>query len=135
MNELFEIWEYGLLYIPFLGAAWLLRIEGHVKMEMVIDRLNPKRQSVLNTITSIIGVIIFLVMTWYGAKSTWFLFQSGHYMPTDLKPPTFLIILIIPAGSLLLFIQSLRRTHGFLRSRSSGHDESLGSKSEDESMG
>ncbi len=39
---MFEIWEYSLLYMTFLGAAWLLRREGHVSMDIVLNHLKPR---------------------------------------------------------------------------------------------
>ena len=54
-----------LVYITFLASAWLLRTEGHVKMDLVINRLSPKQQSILNTVTSSISTIIFIVQLLY----------------------------------------------------------------------
>ena len=36
-----EINGYALVYVTFLGAAWLLREGGHVKMDLVLTRLRP----------------------------------------------------------------------------------------------
>jgi TRAP-type C4-dicarboxylate transport system permease small subunit len=118
-----EVNEYALLYITFLGTAWVLKREGHVKMDVVLNRLTPGTQSLLYITTSILGAIICLLLTWYGAKVTWEHFQIGYYIPTLLKPPKFLILAIIPVGSFLLFIQFLRRTYGFLRSRTTSQDQ------------
>ena len=108
-----------LVYITFLGSAWLLRADGHVRMELVINRLSKRRGAILNTVTSSISVIVFMVLTWYGTKFTWYFLHMGHYMPTTLETTTFLVLLIIPIGSFLLFIESLRRTVVYLRNRSS----------------
>lgn len=109
-----EITGYMLLYIPFLVAAWVLKRDRHVRMDLVLNRLNPKTQSLVNTITSIIGVIICLVLTWSGAKAT--LYFIGYQTPTMLRVPKSAIIVIIFLGSLLLVIQFLRRTRSYLRS-------------------
>jgi len=109
-----EISEYILLYVTFLVAAWVLREEGHVKMEIVLSRLNPRVQSLINTITSAISAIICLILTWYGVKVTWDLFQGGYFTPTILELPKFIIIAVIFVGSFLLFVQFMRRGHGYL---------------------
>ena len=57
-----EVAEYILLYIPFLVAAWVLRREGHVKMDMVLTRLNPRTQALVNIVTSSLGAVTFLVI-------------------------------------------------------------------------
>ena len=49
-----ETTEYMLLYITFLGAAWVLRKEGHVKMDLLLSRFKPRDQDTVNIITSIL---------------------------------------------------------------------------------
>jgi len=111
-----EISEYSLLYMTFLVAAWLLKREGHVKIDLVLNRLSPRAQAMTNVITSIFGLIICLVITWYTAKVTWSHFERGLYMPTYLEVPNAYILVVIPVGSFMLFIQFLRRIHTYLRS-------------------
>jgi len=109
-----EVAEYILLYIPFLVAAWVLRREGHVKMDLVLSRFSPKTQSMVNAITSLISAIICFLLTWFGVKATWYFFQVGYVTPTVLRVPKFIIIAIIFVGSFLLFIQFLRRAYSYL---------------------
>ncbi len=109
-----EITEYGLLFVTFLVAAWVLKREGHVKMDLVLNRLKPRIQALFNIITSIIGAIICLVIIWYSAQTTWIHFQEGSFLPSFLNIPDAYILFIIPIGYFLLFIQFLRRTYGYL---------------------
>lgn len=109
-----EVSEYSLLYICFLGAAWLLRREGHVKIDFLVNRLQPKNEALLNAITSVLAAMVCLVLVWYGARTTWINFQRGISVVSTLRPPKFLLLLIIPLGSLMLFIQFLRRAWGYL---------------------
>ena len=110
-----EITEYIILYVTFLVAAWVLKKEGHVKMDIVLNRLPPGAQSLLNVITSAISTIVCFIIVWYGAKVTWELYQTNYFTPTLLELPKFIIIGIIPLGSLLLFIQFVRRTYNYWR--------------------
>ncbi len=110
-----ELTGYTLLFITFLGTAWLLREDGHVKMDVVLSRLRPRIQSTLNIITSILGAIICLVIAWYGVKVSWYSFQTNYRAISELEIPLFPILIVIPVGTFLLFIQFLRRTYGFLR--------------------
>ena len=109
-----EVSEYSLLYICFLGAAWLLRREGHVKIDFLVNRLQPKNEALLNAITSVLAAMVCLVLVWYGTRTTWINFQRGISVVTTLGPPKFLLLLIIPLGSLMLSIQFLRRAWGYL---------------------
>ncbi len=111
-----EVATYTLLFITFLGTTWVLRREGHVKMDLLLERLKPKPQAMINIITSVVAAIACLVVTWYGVKVTWRDIQTGYYVATVLEPYSWYLVLIIPIGSFLLFIQFLRRISGFLRS-------------------
>ena len=118
-----EVAGYILLYIPFLVAAWVLKREGHVRMDLVLNQLSPKTQSLVNAITSVIGAIICFVLTWFGVKAT--LYFIGYQTPTILMVPKSIIIVIIPVGSLLLFIQFLRRTYSYSRSWRVAEEEEM----------
>jgi len=106
-----------LIFMTFLGGAWLLRKDGHVVMDIVVIRLNPKTQSLLNIINCTVVTILCAVMIWYGTKSTWFHYQMGIWIPTALETPKWIVLSIIPLGSFLLFIQALRKTYTLLKVR------------------
>lgn len=111
-----QIARYCLLYITFLGAAWLLKNDGHVRMDAVLNRLDARTQSLLNSITSIICAIVCLFLVWYGVEVALRDFHSGYFEVGALGIRRVFIIAIIPVGCFLLFIQFLRKTYGYLRS-------------------
>ncbi len=108
-----EITEYTLLFIAFLGAAWVLRREGHVRMDLVLNRLEPRTQALLNTVTSIIGAFIWLTITWFSVKATLEFQQLGFFFFTPLRTPKFIVLSVIPVGSVLLSIQFMRRAYSY----------------------
>lgn len=108
-----EISEYCLLYIVFLGAAFLLQNEGHVRVDLLLNRLRPVAQARLNAITSIAGAIVCLILTIYGARITWDAFINHVPTMEFLKMPYFIILIIIPIGSFLLTVQFLRRSANY----------------------
>jgi len=110
-----EISEYSLLFIAFLVAAWVLKHDGHVKMDMVVDRLRSKDQDLLNGITAIISAVVCLILTYYSARVTIELYQIGYYTPTTLEVPKFIIVAIIVIGSFVLSLQLIRRAIFCLR--------------------
>ncbi len=110
-----EISEYSLLYITFLGTAWLLKKDGHVRMDLVLERLKPITQAVINITTSAILAIFCLILAWYGGEVTWEQFQVGTVKGgTILDFPLAAVLVVIPVGSFLLSIQFLRRSYGYL---------------------
>ena len=111
-----EISEYCLLFITFLGGAWVLKKERHVIIDMVPNQLSPKAQSILNFFTSLLCTLICPILTWYGGRVTLEAYELGYYYSTPLETPKFIVLGIIPVGCFLLFIQFIRRTYGFYTS-------------------
>jgi C4-dicarboxylate transporter DctQ subunit len=110
-----QIWvletaEISLLYMTFLASAWVLKKEGHVRMDLLLNRLNPGSQALWNGITSIFGSVVCFIMTWYGAQFTWDQFVRHVRPETLLGISNGFIVVIIPIGSFLLLIQFLRRS-------------------------
>lgn len=112
-----EVSEYFLLWLTFSGAAWVLRMGKHVRIDVISNFLPPKAKIVLlNIVLSIIAAVIFLFIAYYGAASCWDYIQRGVYLPQILRPLKGVVYAIIPAGSLLLSIQSLRDVYNGFKS-------------------
>ena len=110
-----EVNSYTLVPVTFLSATWLLKGEGHVKMDIVVDHFSPRNQTIIDVVTSIIGAIMCLVITWYGAQTTWDHFLRGVYdYRSVLRIPLAYALVIVLVSSFLLFIQFLRRALGYL---------------------
>ena len=122
-----EVCEYILLLVTFLGATWVLKREEHVVMDVVVSRLEPRTQTILNIITSIIGAIVCLTIFWYGAGVTWENYQKGIVFYKAVGFPKAPIMAVIPIGCLLLSIQFLKRSSGYwgkwraLEAKNKGH--------------
>lgn len=110
---LLEAAEFSLVYVCFLAAAWLLRSEGHVVLDVVVTRLKPKAQALLNSGTSVVGAITCLVTGWAGVVMTLDYIQIGYIGSDIILINTAFILGIVPVGTLLLFIQFVRRAYGF----------------------
>jgi C4-dicarboxylate transporter DctQ subunit len=106
-----EISEYGLLYMTFLVAAWVLRHERHVSVDLVYSRLSSRSQSIASLFTSTVAGIVFLIIAFYGFKVTKHQFDTKYFTPTILEAPKFVVTLIIPVGTSLLFIQIVRKIY------------------------
>lgn len=111
---IFELTEYSLLWMTFLGAAFIMRNNGHVRVDAVTNLLNPKNGAILNVIGSIISLFILMVMTFYTAKLTLHDLQTCFTLSGILRPVKWPIEIIIPIGFFLLFIQLLKNTYGQL---------------------
>jgi C4-dicarboxylate transporter DctQ subunit len=107
--------EYVLLYIPFLAAAYVLKDDGHIKIDIVLNRLSPKVQTALNMLTSLFSFLVLLVLTYYGTYITLDYYRRGVPTLKYYKIPEFLIIMVIPLGCFLFALQFIRRAYSYYR--------------------
>jgi len=112
IHWMLEITEYIMLYIPFLCAAVVLKEEGHIRVDLLINRFSRKNRTWVNILTSLVGGIIMLAYTWFGAQTTLDAYRRGVPSLESLRTPVFLILMIIPIGSFLFTIQFLRQMAG-----------------------
>lgn len=113
-----EIAEYCLLYITLLSAPWLLRKEGHVKIDIAVEWLPSMAQKTIDIVTSLVCAALSLAIAFYGARVTYNHFRRGLYQPQSvLEIPYAYIMVIIPIAGFLLFIQFIRRTWVFYHGR------------------
>jgi TRAP-type C4-dicarboxylate transport system permease small subunit len=103
-----ELSEYSLLYITFLGVAWVLKSDSHVRVDLFTTSLSARGRAICSLISFMICLVVSVVLTVYGIRVTWDHFSEGIYNPTILEFPKSAILLIIPLGGITLLIQSLR---------------------------
>ena len=115
-----EVSGYGMVFMTFLVAAWVLREEGHVRIDLLIEHLKPKNRAVLEFVTSIAGATVCLVITGYGVIVTLDHLKRGVFTATDLEIPWAILLAVIPIGALMLSIQFLTRAWGYLKESKQG---------------
>ena len=98
---------YMQLYFAFLVAAWVLKRGAHVKMDLLLNRLSPRKAAIVNAVTSLIGAAVFVIIAYYSASHTIYVFNTDYRTTTLMRVPQYAITLIIPVGSFLLFIEFL----------------------------
>lgn len=97
--------EYALLWITFLGAAWLLKKGGHIRIDTLVSRLNPKNFRKVGIIDDFIGFIVSGIICWFGTLHTIDLYQRDILDVKGVSVAKYALFLIIPIGGLTLAIQ------------------------------
>jgi TRAP-type C4-dicarboxylate transport system permease small subunit len=105
---LYEIMEYSLLWMVFLGTTAIMRMNMHVRMESLVGMLSPRGQALANSITSLVCVFLSIGILIYTARLTYHDYQTHFILATILNPIKWPIEIIIPIGFFMLFIQLLR---------------------------
>ncbi|MBN1548851.1 MAG: TRAP transporter small permease [Syntrophaceae bacterium] len=104
-----EVSSYLMLYITFLGTAWLLREKGHVEVDLVLSNLKPRTAAGLRAVTSIVGALVSLVLAWQGSVVTIDYYQRDVTVIGILNTPQWMLLTVIPLGGFLLFIVFIGR--------------------------
>jgi len=104
-----------MLYITFLGAAWVLRREEHVTIDLLMNALSPNIKLKLNVVASIIGALICFTIVVFGTMETIGSWQRDVLIPAEIEYPRAINIAVIPLGCLCLGMQFLRRARSFWR--------------------
>jgi TRAP-type C4-dicarboxylate transport system permease small subunit len=101
--------EYALLYVTFLGAAWALREQAHIRIEILTERLGLRPQRSLAVAVALLGAGVSAVLLWQGAEVTWEAWAGGQAMLKAWRVPRWILILPIAVGGLLLTVEFLRQ--------------------------
>jgi TRAP-type C4-dicarboxylate transport system permease small subunit len=102
--------EWSLVYLTFLGVAWLQREGGHTSDDSIVTLLPPWVDWVAQRFGWVLAIATCALLTWYGALVTWDNFSKDTYDFFKLRDvPIFYVYMIIPIGSLLWLIQLLRK--------------------------
>ena len=102
-----ELTEYALLWVTFLGAAWLLKEGGHVRVDIVINFMSERWKSRCAVFSSLLGLLISLILTYFGAFATYDHWARDMFKPTVLEFPTWIVLAAIPLGSIFLVFRFL----------------------------
>jgi len=100
-----EISEYALLWVTFLGASWVLRQGGHVRVDILLQHLSRRALRVCGMLSAASGALVSLVLVGFGINVTWVAYLRGSFRSTGLDVPTWMIVIVIPLGSLLLVLR------------------------------
>jgi C4-dicarboxylate transporter DctQ subunit len=109
-----ETTEFGLLFFTLLASAWLMRRNKHVNMDLVLHKLKPRIQCIMNACTFALCAVICAVITYYGALTAIDRYQTNHRLSTALEPLSYPLVSIIPVCFFLLFIQSTIMTYNYI---------------------
>jgi len=103
-----EASEYMLYAITFLGAPWVLREEGHIAVELVVERLPAHQRMRLRRATDLLGAVVCALLLVYACRVAWRSFQSGILVQKSFTFPEWYGFALIPPVMLVLLCIYLR---------------------------
>lgn len=104
-----------MVYLTFLGAAWVLRRDGHVSVDIITSNLSPAAYRRVMSASSLLGAAVCFCITWFGTKTVLLSLSRGVMVAAELEIPRAVNLWVIPFGCLLLGLEFLRRSIRFAR--------------------
>ncbi|MFC4025231.1 TRAP transporter small permease [Oceanobacillus longus] len=104
-----EINEYMLLYLTFLGGAYVLRNNGHVTVDILDTLLSETYRKYSKILIYLLGIIVCLVLVYYGTLVTLDAFARDLRSTSLLAYPQAYIYIAIPVGSLIMLLEFCRK--------------------------
>lgn len=112
-----ELTELSMVFIVFCALAECQVHEGHIKVDLVLSRLNPRIQALIDVFTQFACFVIFTFMTWALFSQASATKEAGE-ITVDLGLPLYPFIYVAAFGctllALVLLIKSLRALSDFL---------------------
>lgn len=104
-----EVSTYLLAASWFLSAAYTLRTNGHVRVNIFINILNDRASRILDIIATTIGIVLSLIFfkALYILASDSFFFHKTSFSP--LRAPLYIPQVFIAFGMLLMLLQMIMR--------------------------
>ena len=103
-----DLAEYTLLWITFLGSPWLIRRNGHIMVELVVDRLPPGLRDGLLRASWCAAAIAAGIFAYQSGLKTLAFHEAGRMVSKSWEIPLFAPYLAMPLGAALMAIECLR---------------------------
>lgn len=104
-----EVSEYIQYGVTFLGAPWVLRLGGHVRVDMLLSAVGPVRAFLLEILADILGLFASLVLFGYGIYTVYLTWRDNQLQIKMLTVPEWIIFLVVVVSGFLLVTEFIRR--------------------------
>ena len=104
-----EVTEYALPLATLAAAPWLMWRNQHVRLDLLGAVLSSDGQRSLDRIASAMGLVVSLILTWYGTMTVLDSRAAGSLVLKALVFPEWWLYIPFPLGFALLAIECARR--------------------------
>jgi TRAP-type C4-dicarboxylate transport system permease small subunit len=104
-----EICEYILFATGLLGAPWLLKVGGHINVELFTERMKEESNIAFKLISLGLGVLTCFALAVFALITTWTSYTENVMITKMLFLPKFYFIFIIFLGYLGLAFEFTRQ--------------------------
>jgi TRAP-type C4-dicarboxylate transport system permease small subunit len=110
-----EYSEYMMAIVVFLTTPLVFARDGHIRIDILLTRLNARNRALFEYFISWILVFLFLLLTCCGALLTYDHLVRGQMIWKTVVIPLWILDVFIPIMCFLLFIGAIGRTQAYWR--------------------
>lgn len=122
-SNLIELSAYGLVFIAFLAAPWLLQERKHINVDIVVNALSQRGKTIMSIVTDIMGFTICIVVFYYSFIATLNSYTQNIRIMDSMQTPQFLLIISLPIGTFFLALQYVRNFRQDLSTLKKGSEQ------------
>jgi TRAP-type transport system small permease protein len=100
-----EYSAYGMVFCVFLGGAYTLLEDAHVRVDILVVNLNDRLKMLLQAMTSCLSLFYGIALMYLTAKFVLYYKEIGHRSLSIMETPTWIPALVIPIGMAVLTLQ------------------------------
>lgn len=97
-----ELTIYSLIASCFLSAGYLVRVDKHIRVDVIIESVPFKIKKVMFIIGCLIGLLFSIILAWQGIVYVISSFQLDFRSLSSLRLPMYIPHMLIPIGGILL---------------------------------
>jgi len=101
----------------FLGLAYTLRKDGHIRVRLVIDKLPKRFRRPVEIVSLFIAVLIVGYYAYFTCLLLWRTYEFGEYTLGLIVFPKWIPMVAMPVGVVILFIAFVEELVSALRGR------------------
>ena len=102
--------------LVLLGAAWVLNIDGHTKIDTLVLFFSSRTRTIIDIVTSSIALVACALFFWKGVEAAWNAYQRGYFLYREVELPIAPLYAVIPFAFLLVCIEFGRKVYGYWHS-------------------
>lgn len=114
ISQIFEITGYLMYAVPLLAAPWILKLDRHVCVDVLVDSLSESKKNLLQLLNYFISLLVSLALFLLSSYLTYDQYLRGVRLLDTIEPPRYILTLIIPISTLLLSIILIKKIYGTL---------------------